>query len=100
DEVDKNIETIKKEPIRTDSLANLSDYEKGIKYFNKKDYDSAEKYFKKVQKKDKNYSDAQKKLEEIRSMNQENNNQEEIDKKKPLDNDNRTVRPTPRKRSN
>jgi tetratricopeptide (TPR) repeat protein len=50
-------------------LTNVSDYHKGLIYYNMKDYTKAEEYFKKVPADDMNYKDAQRKLDEIRSLN-------------------------------
>ena len=50
-------------------LKGVPDYHKGLVYYNMKDYTKAEEYFKKVPSDDMNYRDAQKKLEEIRSLN-------------------------------
>jgi tetratricopeptide (TPR) repeat protein len=44
----------------------LSDYEKGIDYYESGDYDNAERYFKKVPVTDKNYGDAQQKIVEMK----------------------------------
>jgi hypothetical protein len=46
----------------------LSDYEKGIEFYNLEDYSGAERYFRRVPKSDKNYEDAQEKLEEIKEL--------------------------------
>jgi tetratricopeptide (TPR) repeat protein len=46
----------------------LSDYERGIEYYNLEDYSGAERYFRRVPKSDENYDDAQEKLEEIKEI--------------------------------
>jgi len=60
----------------------LSNYEKGIEYYNLEDYSGAERYFRRVPKSDENYDDAQEKLEEIKEI------------KKTIK-DNRYVKPSP-----
>jgi hypothetical protein len=50
----------------------LSNYEKGLRFYNQKDYDAAERYFNKVSKDDDNYDDAQYKLEQIKKLREEN----------------------------
>ena len=52
-----------------ENLQNVSDYHKGLIYYNLNDYSKAGDYFKKVPADDINYKDAMKKLDEIKSMN-------------------------------
>jgi hypothetical protein len=65
----------------------LSDYEKGLKFYKQKDYDAAERYFNKVTKDDDNFEDSQNKLEEINNLRDENNSNTEKR--------NRHIRPKP-----
>jgi hypothetical protein len=46
----------------------LTDYEKGMQFFNQEDYDGAERYFRRVRKDDSDYDNAQEKLREIRKI--------------------------------
>ncbi len=62
------------------------DYDKGLSYFHNKDYDNAEKCFKRVPKGDKNYTQALKKLMDIKIIRGEDIN--EVSPEKPKD-DNR-----------
>jgi hypothetical protein len=63
----------KVKPPDTQTQSNkISNYEKGLKFYNQKDYDAAERYFNKVTKDDDNYEDAQNKLEEINKLRDEN----------------------------
>jgi tetratricopeptide (TPR) repeat protein len=57
-----------------ESLKNVSDYQKGLVYYNMKNYEKAEEYFKKVPSSDANYKDARHKINEIRSLNPNNKN--------------------------
>ena len=60
-------------------------YEKGAAYFDNEDYENAEKYLKLVPRKDKNYSDAVRKLKKIAEMKIEKENKDERRvKSKPL----------------
>lgn len=47
-------------------LKNMSDYERGIEYYEAGDYENAERYLKKVPVTDKNYGDAQQKIVEMK----------------------------------
>jgi len=65
-----------------------SDYEKGLEFYRQKDYDAAERYFNKVTEDDDNYDDAQKRLEKIKKLRDENETGSENER-------NRHVRPKP-----
>ena len=65
-----------------------SDYEKGLEFYRQKDYDAAERYFNKVTEDDDNYDNAQKRLEKIKKLRDENNTSSENER-------NRHVRPKP-----
>ena len=74
-EKDSNSGTEKTEPVKKSNAVNDTaetsgkfDYEKGLKYFDDGDYDNAEKYLRKVKGTDENYSDARKKLNEIKMI--------------------------------
>ncbi len=49
-------------------LKELSDYERGVEYYESEDYDNAERYLKRVPVSDENYGDAQQKLIEIKVL--------------------------------
>lgn len=74
-ENESNSDTGKTESVKKSNAINDTaessgkfDFEKGLKYFDDGDYDNAEKYLKKVKSTDDNYSDAKKKLNEIKTI--------------------------------
>ena len=69
-----------------------SDYEKGLEFYRQKDYDAAERYFNKVNEDDDNYDDAQKRLEKIKKLRDEDKSDNENER-------NRHVRPKPVERN-
>lgn len=52
-------------------------YEKAMKYYHNKDYDAAEQYFMLIEKNDKNYNNAQKRLLEIKFLRKDKDTQED-----------------------
>jgi tetratricopeptide (TPR) repeat protein len=70
----------------TNKRKTLSDYEKGVEFYKLGDYTGAERYLKRVPESDKNYDDAQEKLNEIKELQKSDKNR-------------RYVKPSPMKRT-
>jgi flagellar basal body-associated protein FliL len=88
---------------RPDTIVNVipeisPNYDKGLKYFKKKDYTNAEKYFNLVPKSDKNYVQAQKKIVEIKIIRGEDVEPKLLkpEEKDPVDNLGHHVQPKQR----
>jgi len=87
-EIEKSVEKIQSDEVKTENLKKslkpsdildtltsvrkMNDYQKGVLYFNTGDYDKAEVYFSQVKRDDPGFSDARKKLSQIRKLRIEN----------------------------